>query len=198
MPEMDGLEATRRVREAEAETGGRLPIIAMTAHAMKGDRERCLAAGMDDYVAKPIHAEDLFRAIRAVAEAAGAPPEPQPIQRLAASILDREGALERLDGDEGCLREIANIFLQDAPCRRAAIRSAVEDGDLPRLRAAVHALKGAIGYLNAGPAAAATIHLEATAENGDPRDTADALASLERSLDELTAAAAQLTAADQR
>jgi CheY-like chemotaxis protein len=71
MPEMDGLEATRTIRTRERRTGDHIPIIAMTAHALKGDRERCLEAGMDEYVAKPIHAEELFRAIAGVVGAGG-------------------------------------------------------------------------------------------------------------------------------
>jgi CheY-like chemotaxis protein len=73
MPEMNGLEATARIRERESKTGEHLPIIALTAHAIQGDRERCLAAGMDGYVAKPIQADELFRAIE---EAVGEPAQP--------------------------------------------------------------------------------------------------------------------------
>jgi CheY-like chemotaxis protein len=73
MPDMDGLEATRAIRERERAEGGHLPIVAMTAHAMKGDRERCLEAGMDDYVSKPIHAHDVLRTIQEVMTRAGAP-----------------------------------------------------------------------------------------------------------------------------
>jgi CheY-like chemotaxis protein len=82
MPEMDGFAATRALRARESAHGGRLPVIAMTAHAMKGDREQCLAAGMDGYVAKPIGAEELFRAIDLVLTAAASDPAEQEVRAV--------------------------------------------------------------------------------------------------------------------
>jgi CheY-like chemotaxis protein len=76
MPEMDGFEATEAIRKKEGATGRHLPIVAMTAHAMRGDRERCLAAGMDGYVSKPIIAEELFRVVEKVISAPSVPPSP--------------------------------------------------------------------------------------------------------------------------
>ncbi len=196
MPEMDGLEATRALREAEAATGQHLPIIAMTAHAMKGDRERCAAAGMDDYVCKPIQASDLYRAIQAVTNAAGLSHEPRAVMRSATDVVDRAAVLERLGENQELLREIVGIFLKDAPQRRDEIRNAFAAGDLIRVRNAAHSFRGAMGYLEAGTALAAALRLEQTAETGNPQEVSEAIAVFERHLDELTAAMATLISTD--
>jgi len=143
MPEMGGLEATAAIRARERETGRHIPIVAMTAHAMTGDRERCLAAGMDGYLAKPIDAKALF----ALVEHEGPLPQPKVVEPRAA--LDRVGALERLGGDHALYTHVAGLFLEDCPARLAAIRSAVDDRDAERIRTSAHALKGAAGNLSA-------------------------------------------------
>src|SRR5205085_110670 len=123
MPEVDGFEATAAIRAAEAETGRRVPIVAVTAHAMKGDRERCLAAGMDEYVAKPIQPDDLARALAAVTDAPTAEPP-----------IDRAAVLSRVCHDATLLREISDLFRADAPRLMADIREGMAAGDAARVR----------------------------------------------------------------
>jgi signal transduction histidine kinase/DNA-binding response OmpR family regulator/HPt (histidine-containing phosphotransfer) domain-containing protein len=139
MPEMDGFEATAAIRARERETGAHLRIIAMTAHTMNGDCERCLRAGMDGYVSKPLDR----RLLCAVVEQDGPAASPQP------SSFDRGAVLERLAGDEQLLSDIMRLFLEDCPARLAAIRTAIDRGDTTDLCRETHALKGAAGNLSA-------------------------------------------------
>jgi signal transduction histidine kinase/DNA-binding response OmpR family regulator len=145
MPEMDGFEATRRIRDWESPFGRRTPIIAMTAHAMKGDRERCLAAGMDDYVSKPLRPAELFRTVEAHAgittEKLPEPPGPEP---AAEPVIDRKKLLESFGNDEDLLREVIEVFVGEYPSLLAAVDQAVVSHDREQLRQAVHKLKGAI------------------------------------------------------
>jgi CheY-like chemotaxis protein/HPt (histidine-containing phosphotransfer) domain-containing protein len=140
MPEMDGLKAVAALRQREQDTGGHVPVLAMTACAVKGDRERCLEAGMDGYVPKPIRVEELFRAIDAVlpAEAGGAEEAP-----------DWGTALARLGGDETLLRELTELFLTEGPERLADTSRAIDRGDPAGLRLAAHTLKGALLVIGA-------------------------------------------------
>ena len=143
MPEMGGLEATAAIRARERETGGHIRIVAMTAHAMNGDRERCIAAGMDGYLSKPLDPRMLFAAIEDEPPAAA----PAPVQ--AAPTFDRSAALDRLDGDEALLSNVIGIFLDDCPARLKAIKAAVDARDAEAIRLAAHGLKGAAGNLSA-------------------------------------------------
>ncbi len=148
MPEMGGLEATAAIRERERKTGGHVRILAMTAHAMNGDRERCLAAGMDGYLTKPIGPAMLCATLEHEAAApapAGTPDSPP----RAETPVDRAGLMERLGGDEHLFTDVIRLFLEDCPVRLAAIKAAVEDRDPERIRTAAHALKGAAGNLSA-------------------------------------------------
>jgi CheY-like chemotaxis protein len=143
MPEMGGLEATAAIREREQKSGGHIRIVAMTAHAMTGDRERCLAAGMDDYMSKPIDQQKLYAVVEGDAVAA-------PVAVAAAkSAVDRVELLERLGGDPELVAEVIGLFVADMPAQLAAIRSAVERRDPEALRKAAHGLKGAAGNLSA-------------------------------------------------
>lgn len=153
MPEMDGLEATAAIRAREKHSGRHLPIIAMTAHALKGDSERCLAAGMDEYVSKPIHAHRLFEKIRTVVERfdLGKPATP-PGGTLSAgnrSPLDWDKALDAISGDAELLRVVAATFLEEAPRGLAAVRQAIEDDDRVELKRAAHTLKGSLQHVGA-------------------------------------------------
>ncbi|MFO0864755.1 MAG: PAS domain S-box protein [Gemmataceae bacterium] len=163
MPEMDGFEATRRILDRDLARGRRTPIIAMTAHVMKGDRERCLQAGMDDYVAKPVHPPELFAALDRIAGTESSSPAPLET----APALDRESALARLDGDEAFFAELTRLFLEDAPELLRSMTSAVEAGDGDGLRRAAHAMKSAAGYLGAASVVAAAGTLESLASRGE-------------------------------
>ncbi|HYT77353.1 MAG TPA: ATP-binding protein [Vicinamibacterales bacterium] len=140
MPVMDGIEATHAIRERERRTGGHVRIVAMTAHTMDGDRERCLASGMDGYLAKPIEATMLY----AVVERDGTVDVP-----VAAPAQDRLAFLERLGGDLELADEVVAVFVDDCANRLGAIRKAIDAADPEALRQAAHALKGAAGNLSA-------------------------------------------------
>jgi len=151
MPELDGLEATARIRERERTTGGHVPIIAMTANALKGDREKCLESGMDDYLTKPIRTAALFDALhRWSLDALGAPRSTAVEFKIvppAAPAFSAQEALERAGGDREMLREIAQLLLEDAPPKVEELRKARAAGDLPAVKRLAHGLKGAVSNL---------------------------------------------------
>ncbi len=184
MPEMDGLEATAAVREREKATGGHLPIVAMTAHAMKGDRERCLAAGMDGYLAKPIRAADFFAAIEDAVRAApsAAPDEPAPPP---AEVFHRAEALARVGRDKELLREVAAVFLDNLPSVLSAIREAVARRDGKALESAAHTLKGAVSNFGAPAAVEAALAMETMGREGDLSRVGEAFAALEEEVERL-------------
>jgi two-component system sensor histidine kinase/response regulator len=178
MPKMGGLEATALIRDRERGTGKRIPIVAMTARAMKGDREACLAAGMDGYVAKPISPQSLFDQIAALTTGrVKTVPEP------ALSVPD---LLARLDGDHVLLHELATIFLSDYPARLAAIRSAVEQRDAGALQTAAHSLKGSAANFGAPEAVSAAERLECMGRRGDLDGVKDAFTDLTVRMTQLT------------
>ena len=185
MPEMDGLEATAAIRQKEKTTGRHLPIIAMTAHALKGDRERCLAAGMDDYLAKPIQAKELLAAVEgavlpAVETRESVPAEPRPEE-----ILDRVTALARVDGDAKLLGELARLFLADTARLLSAVRQAVTRGDAKALEYAAHALKSSVGNFAAHAAFEAASRLEMSGRQGDLAEAQEAYAALQQEIERL-------------
>jgi two-component system, sensor histidine kinase and response regulator len=153
MPVMDGIVATKTIREREQSTATHIPIIAMTAHAMKGDQLRCLAAGMDGYVTKPIQPGELQSALLAALEdtpRVESPTVEEPRRPVSAeSVVDWDMAktLDQLDGDAALLREVIEIFLDQAPKHLSALRLAVEQGIAATVESVAHSLKGELGYL---------------------------------------------------
>jgi two-component system, sensor histidine kinase and response regulator len=194
MPEMDGLEATRciRTREAAIRAGGepappgsayahparargRIPIVALTAHAMKSDEERCIASGMDGYLSKPVSADALARALARFALTS---------EGLAAeSPVDAAAALRGTDGDAELLAELCELFVEEWPARHAELESACGAGDARRIERSAHGLKGVLAALGAGSAAASAAVLEHTARSGRLDAAADDLAALEHQID---------------
>jgi HPt (histidine-containing phosphotransfer) domain-containing protein len=167
MPEMDGLAATAAIRETEKGSDRHRPIIGVTAHAMKGDRERCLASGMDGYVSKPIRPAALFAAIHELVgkEPRAAEPAAAPVD--GAAVLDEAGLLTLVGGDNGLLRELAGLFLEDSPLRLAEIESALEGSDRESLERAAHTLKGSAASLGGARTADVALRLEKLAQEGD-------------------------------
>jgi two-component system sensor histidine kinase/response regulator len=162
MPEMSGIEATQAIRARERGTPAHQRIVAMTAHAMSGDRERCLAAGMDGYLAKPIEPAMLFSVVEDAE--AGSAAAPAAVPRPAG--VDQQSLLERLGGDRALLLDVVDLFLADCPPRLTAIKAAVETRNLATLRAEAHALKGAASNLSAGALFEAASLLERVAAEG--------------------------------
>jgi HPt (histidine-containing phosphotransfer) domain-containing protein len=130
---------------------------------MKGDREACLEAGMDAYLSKPINTAELFAIIESLTRAAeaGAPAaEPAAAAAAPTSALDVREVLERLDGDRGLLREVAQLFRDEAPQMLGRIRACIDNSDAAGLEGAAHSLKGACANLSAKSAAEAAFALE--------------------------------------
>jgi two-component system sensor histidine kinase/response regulator len=187
MPEMGGFEATAEIRARERQTGRYLPVVAMTAHAMKGDRERCLEAGMDDYVSKPIQADELIRVMDRVlvANLPASESRPQIADELA---FDPEAALAQMEGDEAFLAEIIEVFLKDLPDQVAALRESLANEDADTLRRTAQALKGAASNLCAPRTCAAAQQLEAIGHSGILTGAPQAVRALQQELDRLFAA----------
>ncbi|SCY63781.1 PAS domain S-box protein [Desulfoluna spongiiphila] len=179
MPEMDGFEATRIIRNL-SEKGARIPIIAMTAHAMKGDQEKCLEAGMNAYVAKPINPATLFETVDRVlgdAESTGKPFVPK--------TFDMATAMENVLGDPGLFREITDIFLKELPANLDELRKAVLKKDGPAIERLAHSLKGSVGNFGAAAAHDNAQRLEIQGKEHRFELAEDEAATLETSLHDL-------------
>jgi CheY-like chemotaxis protein len=182
MPVMDGLEATKAYREWEKTTGKHLPMIAMTAYAMKGDEERCLAAGMDGYLPKPISAQRLYDVIEEMMDQSGKSRE-KPADNLSKpGVLDKYVILDRVGGDTELLSEIINLFLEDYPPLVAKIKEALQQGDSQLLEKTAHTLKGSVGNFGAESAVQAALNLENMGRTGDTTEAPQQLVNLEREL----------------
>ena len=181
MPVMDGFTATAAIREREKHGGGHIPIIALTAVAMKGDRERCLQNGFDEYVSKPIHAERLFEAIQTVVlnnteeDTTKVPPRQ-------ADVCSRISVLDQVEGDKDLLAELTNLFIQDYPLRLRAITDAIAVGDSKLLQEAAHSLKGAIGNFGPSPAYDSAFRLEMKGHQNDLSGAKELLDVMEHNL----------------
>jgi PAS domain S-box-containing protein len=192
MPEMDGAECVTRIRAKEKGSQSRIPIIALTAHAMKGDRERFLALGMDGYLAKPIRAQDLFETIEVLLQLPSgtvvdaSPPATQD------NVLDRQQALARFEGDKPLLENLISVFVNDGPKLVAAAREAAARQDAEEFQRAAQILTNNLALLSAGAAFEAAQKAELVGRTQGLEHTGEALARLEEELERLQPALSNL------
>jgi CheY-like chemotaxis protein len=176
MPVMDGVEATLRIRERERAPGARhLAIVAMTANAMQGDRERFLAAGMDGYVSKPVKPDELFAEIAVVLGAGATALLPPPVV-YEPHIYRRAEVLERMGGDEELFQTLAGMFVADSASYCSALEQALAAADAPTLQREAHTIKGLLATFSEDTGTALAQQLEESAKRGD-LDKADVMAA---------------------
>jgi CheY-like chemotaxis protein/HPt (histidine-containing phosphotransfer) domain-containing protein len=194
MPEIDGLEATAAIRAWEkTTTGSHTLIVALTAHAMKGDRERCLAAGVDGYASKPIRMKELQDVIDELTQSERSSQVPEPTSDSEADVIDEPALLAGIDGNRQILREIVRLFLGDFPQRLAEIKQAINRGDGEALARAAHTLKGSAGNFAAKTVFAAAQNMEAIGKSGDLGVAKQAFLTLEAELALLAARLRKMT-----
>ena len=181
MPEMDGYEATAEIRRREG-SGRRIPIIAMTANAMRGDREKALEAGMDDYIAKPVRREDLDAVLGRWI------PRPEPSAQgdgdpgssaVELSVLESRRGPQKV-GEPDKLSRVVDLFIEDVPIQLAAMRLAVERGDSQEVEEKAHMLKGGSGYMGAARMAQMCARLEELGASGELSRVPELLDAVER------------------
>ncbi len=185
MPGMDGLEASARIRAEEKETGRHVPIVALTAHALKGDREACLASGMDDYLSKPVRAGELLDVISRVSgDAKEAPLVSTPPVAFRPSFAIAE-ALDRVGGDRALLRELVDLFAAEAPRALTEIRRSVDAGDAGALERAAHLVRGSASTFGAAVVSETALTLENQGRSGILEGASFRVADLGREMEVL-------------
>ena len=197
MPEMDGLEATAQIRAQEKETGKHLPIIAMTAHAMKDDRQRCLDAGMDDYVAKPVRARHLFATIGKVLGTSLDSDTRAGLVLERDSVVDWSDALTAVKGDRSLLKVVVEAVLNEASGMVEAVRQAVADCEPKALQLAAHTLRGSIRYFGSTLAFGHAARLEEMGREGNLRESKQTFRALEEEMERLLAVLSEYHRSDE-
>ena len=218
MPIMDGFEATAAIRLCERDHGTHIPVVAMTAHAMEGDREQCLSSGMDAYLSKPIRPAELFALLEGLQLQGGGPhvlppapaPQAQPERSPAPAMLpatgdrhvfDHEKALEQCLGSDELLKKMAVRFIETVPGLVALITDATAGGDAPALRRSAHTLKGAAASICATAVSTVAFALEKAGRDGTLDAVPDLVAQLTTEVQRLNhelSALAEVTLAEGR
>jgi two-component system, sensor histidine kinase and response regulator len=187
MPVMDGWEATRSIRAKEKMTGGHIPIVAVTAHAMKGDEDRCRQAGMDHYLTKPLRTHELFAILEKIpnaAESIARHRESDP-KVPSESSVDLVGVLERLEGDRALFDELTHLFEEDSPKNIEGMRRAIILQDAKGLEYHAHTLKGSSSNLGALAVSFAAGEIERLAASGNMNIVGDQFRVLQEEIERL-------------
>jgi CheY-like chemotaxis protein len=182
MPELGGLEATAIIRDKEKETGAHIPIVALTAHALKGDRERCLEAGMDAYLSKPVQPEKLRKIVEDMVSTPAGRDRRAPLRSKTEQVLDGRALLAQVDGDVKLLARLTQLFLADCPGMLSRIRRAMVSRNPQALQQAAHALKGSIANFAALTPFEAALRLEMMGRHNELTGVEDAYLSLEKEI----------------
>ncbi len=184
MPEMNGFEAVRLIREWEKATGRHVPILAMTAHALQGDRERYLTAGMDAYVSKPVRSSELHDVIDSLVSRTGRPEAP-PQSATADPTVEfaTEAVLARMGGDARLLSEVVGLFHSDCPKMLARMSEAIRRGENVELARAAHTLRGSLDLFGLSEASKAATEVESLGQKGDMTRAGEAFSALQREVD---------------
>jgi CheY-like chemotaxis protein len=190
MPVMDGFQATEAIRLQEQTTGDHIRIIAMTAHALKGDRERCLGVGMDDYIAKPVREEELLATVECwkmpESNSIELPP-PAPIP-AAKPILNWQAALERMRGKHKLLCKMMTLFQEQSPLLLADMANAIQQQDAKTMQRTAHTLKSSANSIGAVNVGNILQKLETSGQDANLSDTATQYQALEKAMIELEVA----------
>ncbi len=185
MPEIDGIEATRLIRTDNRITNPRVPIVAMTAHAMKEDREMCLQAGMDDYISKPVSAEEILEKLEKWVDGKRRQIEEyvEPDNKLNNNVFDCDKFSDRVGGDEEVMREIIQMFIEDSEERITKFDESFTAGDMESAAKVAHAMKGSCSNICANRLYKIAMKLEKIAKNEDQREAESMLGSLREEMD---------------
>lgn len=188
MPEVDGFEATAMIRQREKKEGTHVPIVAMTAHALKGDRERCLEAGMDDYVSKPIQPKELADALERYLSPARKTEKKETIVQVKLveeEIFNRLALIQRLDGDEEFCDELIEVFLDDCQVQLEKLKKALEEEDAQSLQRQAHTMKGAAANVEAKVIRSIAYQIELAGKEKNIESANSLIAKLESALEDL-------------
>jgi CheY-like chemotaxis protein len=188
MPRLDGLETTAVIRQREANTNDHIPIIAITAHALQGDREKCLAAGMDEYLAKPVKSGKLLQVVRSLTShhPDEEPDDSRQVPVPQACFFNREELLDHVGHDLAILQRMVSVFAETTPRRLDAISRAISMNDGVTLQHLVHKLRGAVTTFYSEAAVQATLDLEVAARQSDFATAQTSYLTLDRLLRRLT------------
>jgi len=189
MPEMDGYDATGEIRKPESKVlNHQVPVIAITANAMKGDREKCLKAGMDDYLSKPIYPKELSDMLEKwIGEQNSSQQEEATVRDIepVQNLFDKAGLLDRLMGDQKLANEILGEFLEDAPRKFTALKEALDNGDAPSVQFQAHTIKGQSANMGGEALSETALKIEKAGRAGDLETVKACMTELEAQFDRL-------------